>query len=89
MMLKKMFSFTFFESNVLDVRFVFVLVLSLVFAFMGLSKSIYNYIQNDEVLFIGSNKRLAVLYPITIICLLLSSSYLLAEGFNPFIYFRF
>jgi len=89
MMLKKMFSFTFFESNVLDTRFLVVLFLSLLFAFMGLSKSIYNHIQNDEALFIGSNKRLAVLYPITIVFLLLSSAYLLAEGFNPFIYFRF
>ncbi|MBK7183536.1 MAG: hypothetical protein IPH89_11685 [Bacteroidetes bacterium] len=48
MMLKKMLSFTFFEKQCVGYTFLVVLVLSLLFAFMGLSKSIYNHIQNDE-----------------------------------------
>lgn len=87
--LQHMFSFQFTNSFSLEPRFVFVLLLALIFAFMGAIKPVEEQIQNEDLLFFKNWFRLATVYTICVVCFLLSASYLLAEGFNPFIYFRF
>jgi alginate O-acetyltransferase complex protein AlgI len=93
MMYKKMFAFDFsyhlLSSAILSSRFIMVLTVALTLSFIGIIKPIYNVLQDDERLFIQSKLRLNVLYSLALLCFVLSASYLLAEGFNPFIYFRF
>jgi len=88
-MLKKMFLFEFHSSSVLSLKFVTVLILALILAFIGIVKPIYNSIQSTETLFTKSRLRLNVLYSLALVCFIISASYMVAEGFNPFIYFRF
>ncbi|MGZ4058856.1 MAG: MBOAT family O-acyltransferase, partial [Bacteroidia bacterium] len=89
MMYKKMFSFEFFNSDPIDLRFKVVLPLALLFAFSGIVKPFYNVAQNDDLLFVQKKWRLNSLYILAVILFVISSSYLLGQDFNPFIYFRF
>lgn len=88
MMLKKMFSFEFNSIEFFDVRFIFILLVAILFSFSGLIKSFYNSIQKEEY-FVNGNVRLSLFYIAAIVCFILSASFLIAEDFNPFIYFRF
>ncbi len=89
MIYKKMFSFEFNNLHVIDFRFIIILLLALFISFSGLFKSFYATTQNDELLFVQRKWRLNVLFTLSIIFLVLSSSYILGQDFNPFIYFRF
>lgn len=89
MVLKKMFVFEFSAVPVLDLRFRVVLTIALLLAFSGLIKPFYNVVQDDERLFISKKLRMAGLYFLCIVLFVVSSSYLLGQDFNPFIYFRF
>ena len=89
MVLKKMFAFEFSAVPVLDLRFRVVLTIALLLAFSGLIKPFYNLVQDDERLFISKKLRMAGLYFLCIVLFVVSSSYLLGQDFNPFIYFRF
>ncbi len=88
-LIQHMFSFEFVNTFSLSPRFCIVLSIALVFSLMGAIKPLEEQIQDDERLFFKNNFRLATVYTICVVCFLLSTSYLLAEGFNPFIYFRF
>lgn len=89
MIYQKMFSFSFIDSHAIDFRFVFVLLCALFFAFSGMFKSFYMSSQNDELFFIEKKWRLNCLFAFGVVLFVLSSSYLLGQDFNPFIYFRF
>lgn len=89
MVIKKMFSFQQLDTVHLDARFILVLSLAFVFAGVGLIRPIYNLSQNDEALFIQKRTRLVGFYVLSLVLLVVSASYLLGQGFNPFIYFRF
>lgn len=87
---KKMFSFEFHDNmNVFDIRFGFTLTLALLLSFSGLVHSYYKIVQNDDALFVRNKWRLNSLFVLSLILLILSSSYILGQNFNPFIYFRF
>ncbi len=86
---KKMFSFEFHQLPPVDIRFVTILCFALFVSFSGLFKAFYNSTQNDELFFIQKKWRLNCLFLISIILIVLSSSYILGQDFNPFIYFRF
>ena len=89
LILKKMFEFRFTDTPVIDQRFHVVLTMALLLAFSGLIKPFYKLVQDDEQLFIRKKARLFGLYVVCLVLFVMSSSYLLGESFNPFIYFRF
>ena len=89
MLYKKMFSWNVFSASPIDLRFKIVLPIALFIAFSGLIKPFYTATQNDELLFFEKKWRLTSLFFMAIVLFVLSSSYLLGQDFNPFIYFRF
>ncbi|MGQ0829909.1 MAG: MBOAT family O-acyltransferase [Bacteroidota bacterium] len=89
MIYKKMFAFETANNHLINVRFVAVLLLALILSFSGSIKRFYGLTQNDEQLFIQNKTRLYGLYTLCLILFIVSSSYLLGQDFNPFIYFRF
>jgi alginate O-acetyltransferase complex protein AlgI len=86
---QKMFSWDISATSLLDARFCTVLVVALFFACSGIIKPFYTLLQDDELFFTGNKLRLSGLYFTGVVLLLLSSSYLVGQHFNPFIYFRF
>jgi alginate O-acetyltransferase complex protein AlgI len=86
---KRMFSFEFSTTHLIDLRFTVVLCFALFLSFSGSIKSFYELAQSDERLFIQSKTRLYGLYTLCLVLFIISSSYLLGQDFNPFIYFRF
>jgi alginate O-acetyltransferase complex protein AlgI len=88
MVWKKMFSIS-ASAPIHDVRFIFVLLVALFFAFSGLHQKFYSLSQDDEKLYSGARLRTNMLYAATVLLFVLSASYLCGESFNPFIYFRF
>ena len=89
MLYKKMFCLNILYHNPIDFRFKIVLLLALLIAFSGIVKSFYDVTQDDELLFIQKKWRLNSLYVLALVLFVISSSYLLGQDFNPFIYFKF
>lgn len=87
--IQKMFSFEFSQnSGVFDSQFIFILITGFIFAFITLSKSgkwLEQKIYYSELKLKGH----ILFILISIIFLLICTSFITASGFNPFIYFRF
>lgn len=89
MVLKKMFTLNFIDEMHIDVRYTVILIIAFLAALGGIIRPLHDLSQNDEKLFVQQPVRLAGWYFISLVLLVLSASYLLGQGFNPFIYFRF
>jgi len=83
-----MFSINFGNTFVIDVEFVFYLVIALLFSFYGLLPKVI--IIQDKLYFNTINlKGHLVAFSLTVVLFILSVSFISTANFNPFIYFRF
>jgi len=87
--IKQLFAFQCFTDSIfINGRFIVILITALILSFLGYFGKIEEYV-NKLFYTDHSNSQLVIFSILAVIMYLLSSSALLAGGFNPFIYFRF
>lgn len=86
--LGKMFSPDFQPILFLDIKFVAILLIAVLFSFIGISS---NYVKFQQRLYRKDQNRnsLILMYILSLLLVFLSTAALLTSSFNPFIYFRF
>lgn len=86
--LEKMFSPDFQPILFLDNKFIAVLLIAVIFSFIGFSSSYIKFLQR---LYQKNQKinSLIIMYILGLLLVFLSTTALLTSSFNPFIYFRF